>query len=80
MARSNAYPTANVGAYSESINEQGELVISGNYKGDQISQTVPCHPPCILFLDTVNKNFYAIENIHDADPAWEFVKLIKGIA
>lgn len=79
MAQANQWPSATVGSYSETVNAQGELQLSGVYKGTQVSQTVPCQSPCILFIDPVNRNFYAVDNIHEADPSWEFVKLIKAI-
>lgn len=77
----NAWPTANIGGSSETINAQGELVLTGTYKGTPINQTVPTHPPCLVFINTVDRNVQVVKNIDEipTGPEYELVKVIKTI-
>ncbi len=77
----NAWPIANIGGMNESINQFGETVITGNYKGQAINQTVPTRPPCMVFINTVDRNIIVTKDIDQVPtgPEFELVKVIKTI-
>jgi hypothetical protein len=74
------YPKATIGNLNITVNQYDELVVTGNYKGQQLSQTIPARPPFMLFIDTVNSNVHVIP-VHGEEIAdtYELVQVVKSI-
>lgn len=69
-----------LGNYAEQINDRGELEISCVSGGAVQSQSVPCRPPCFLFLDPATNNFVVVYHADQIEPAWQFVKFVKSLS
>jgi len=71
--------SATITGYTESVNANGELVISGMDGLTPVAQTLPIRPPCVIFYDTSNRNFYAVQDLSNISPTWQFLKFIKTL-
>lgn len=63
---------------SYTTNEYGELVIVGTYNKIPVKQTLPVHPPCILYFDTKTSNFQAVK-LDDIPDTFQIVQYITSI-
>ena len=71
--------TAVIANYQESVNANGELVLSGIYQGTPVSQTTPSVTvPSALFIDSVNTNFYVVP-LEQFEPTFEFVEIVGSV-
>jgi len=48
------YDLASIGNYQRTLNDAGELVLSGVYMGERVEQTTPSPKQCALFIDKAN--------------------------
>jgi len=64
--------------YTESVNQNNELHVTGTYQTHQIDQTITVPTPCLLMLDSTNGNLVAIP-IANYDPNLKLVKIIESI-
>jgi len=66
--------------WAESINEQGELVITATIAGNDIQQTLAVPSlPVLIFGDPATKNLYAIYDIREVQQGWRFLHIITRI-
>lgn len=63
-----------------SINEYGELELTGKNKGNKnFQQTLPVIPPCVLFWDDTIENFVAYKIDGNIPGNYELVDVILDI-
>jgi hypothetical protein len=69
---------ASLTQYQETVNAQGEIVITARYQGVDLAQTLICEPPCIIFFNPATLNFY-VGHLEEYQPNSQFVEVVTAI-
>lgn len=75
----NKLDMVNVQQYTESINEYGELVVSGQIAGQDFAQTIAVRPPCALFFDPNNSTLYVLQDLREWQPQLKLISIITSV-
>ena len=67
-----------VGNYTETVNANGEITVSGVIGGKQFVQQIGgVRPPFALFYDPSNENLYM--SPLEIQPGWQLIKIITSV-
>jgi len=69
---------ASISDYVETVNEHDEVMVTANYAGSAIRQTLPIHGSCLIMIDRTNGNLVTIP-VPNLDPNLEFVKFVRKV-
>jgi hypothetical protein len=73
----NKAQTANIQQYTESVNVNGEIHITGRFDGVQMDQTLPNKIPCIIMFDPEINNLVAVQDVaNELRPGMKFVSVV----
>lgn len=75
----NKLQMANIQQYTESVNANGEISVSGQISGQAFSQTLFCEVPCVLFFDPSNATVHALHEMHEWRPGLLLMSFITSV-